>query len=56
VRVTGRATSALDGAVIADSRQLPTVEVVDRAGKAVPFDEPFWFAVAAFRPQVALQR
>jgi uncharacterized protein DUF3179 len=56
VRVTGRATSALDGAVIADSRQLPTVEVVDRAGKAVPFDEPFWFAVAAFRPQVVLQR
>ena len=56
VRVTGRATSALDGAVITDSRQLPTVEVVNQAGKAVRFDEPFWFAVAAFRPHVQVVR
>ena len=54
VRLTGDAASALDGAVIADSRQLPTVRVVDRTGRTVPFDEPFWFAVAAFRPNVVI--
>jgi Protein of unknown function (DUF3179) len=55
VRLTGRATSALDGAVIADSRRLPTVEVREH-GKLVPFDTPFWFAVAAFRPDVVIVR
>jgi hypothetical protein len=55
VRVTGRATSALDRVVIADSRRLPTVEVREQ-GKLVPFDTPFWFAVAAFRPDVVIVR
>ena len=53
VRLTGQATSALDGAVIADSRRLPTVEVREH-GRLVPFDTPFWFAVAAFRPHVLI--
>jgi hypothetical protein len=55
VRLTGNAASALDGAVIADSRRLPTVEVREQ-GKLVPFDTPFWFAVAAFRPDVLIVR
>jgi hypothetical protein len=55
VRATGVATSALDRAVIADSRRLPTVEVREQ-GKLVPFDTPFWFAVAAFRPDVLIVR
>jgi hypothetical protein len=55
VRVTGRVSSALDDAVIADSRRLPAVEVRER-GRLVPFDTPFWFAVAAFRPDVVIVR
>jgi hypothetical protein len=53
-RLTGDdAASALDRAVIADSRRVPTVEVREQ-GKLVPFDTPFWFAVAAFRPDVLI--
>jgi hypothetical protein len=55
VRLTGAAASALDGAVIADSRHVPTVDVREQ-GKLVPFDTPFWFAVAAFRPDVVIVR
>jgi hypothetical protein len=55
VRVTGRVSSALDDSVIADSRRIPTVEVREQ-GKLVPFDTPFWFAVAAFRPGVVIVR
>jgi hypothetical protein len=54
-RTTGNAASALDRVVIADSRKLPTVEVRER-DKLVPFDTPFWFAVAAFRPDVVIIR
>jgi Protein of unknown function (DUF3179) len=50
---TGTANSALDSADIAEGRQVASADVrsVD-TGEPVPFDQPFWFAVAAFRPDV----
>lgn len=33
-----------------------TADVRDEHGRLVPFSEPFWFAVAAFRPRVVLER
>jgi Protein of unknown function (DUF3179) len=47
--------SALDSASIASGRDVGAAEVRER-GKLVPFDEPFWFAVAAFRPDVRVVR
>jgi hypothetical protein len=29
---------------------------VTERGRLVPFDEPFWFAVAAFRPGISIIR
>jgi hypothetical protein len=55
VRVTGTAASALDNATIAAGRSLVTAAVTE-AGRPVPFSEPFWFAVAAFRAHVRLIR
>jgi hypothetical protein len=50
---TATASSALDSADIAEGRQVGTAEVRSLAtGKLVAFDQPFWFAVAAFRPDV----
>jgi len=56
VRVLGSAASALDRPVIAASRLLPAVDVRDERGRPVPFSEPFWFAVAAFRPDTRIVR
>jgi hypothetical protein len=55
VRLTGNASSALDSAVIASGRAIGTVEVREH-GRLVPFSEPFWFAVASFRPRVIVFR
>ena len=45
--------SALDSADIAEGREVGSATVTNAAtGEAVPFDQPFWFAVAAFRPGV----
>jgi hypothetical protein len=50
---TGTASSALDSADIAEGRQVTLADVRSVAtGEPVPFDQPFWFAVAAFRPNV----
>jgi hypothetical protein len=50
---TGTASSALDSADIAEGRQVASADVRSVAtGEPVPFDQPFWFAVAAFRPDV----
>jgi hypothetical protein len=49
----GTASSALDSADIAEGRQVGSAEVRSLATKeSVAFDQPFWFAVAAFRPDV----
>ncbi len=47
--------SALDAASIAAGRDVGAAQVTEN-GKPVPFSEPFWFAVAAFRPKVVLAR
>lgn len=49
------ARSALDDAQIGEGREVGSVEVrtVD-SGELVPFDTPFWFAVAAFRPDARI--
>jgi hypothetical protein len=47
--------SSLDESDVASGRDVGTAEV--RSGrKLVPFEEPFWFAVAAFRPDVRVIR
>jgi hypothetical protein len=51
----GTASSALDSADIAEGRPVGSAEVRSLAtGSAVVFDQPFWFAVAAFRPDVRI--
>jgi hypothetical protein len=56
IRFEGKAASALDSYDVAAGREVGTAVVVDERGEAVPFDEPFWFAVAAFRPNVVIIR
>ncbi len=55
VRAVGTTSSALDDPSVADGRSVTTVEVTV-AGEPVPFDQPFWFAVAAFLPDVRIVR
>jgi Protein of unknown function (DUF3179) len=50
VRALGRASSPFS------ERRVETVEVRDGEGRLVPYSEPFWFAVAAFRPDVEIAR
>jgi hypothetical protein len=47
--------SPLSGPGTADGRDVGTVEVLED-GELVVFEEPFWFAVAAFRPDVRIVR
>jgi hypothetical protein len=47
--------SSLDDAEIAAGRDAGAVEVRER-GRLVSFDQPFWFAVAAFRPDARIVR
>lgn len=53
VRVTGTANSSLDSAAIAEGRRVLTTEVTEN-GKPVVYSEPFWFAVASFRPKTVI--
>ena len=55
VRARGRAASALDSDSVEGGRSILTVDV-RVAGRPVPFDQPFWFAVAAFRPDARIVR
>jgi hypothetical protein len=55
VRFTASVASALDQGVISSGRDVGAAQVTEN-GKPVPFDEPFWFAVAAFRPHETAQR
>jgi Protein of unknown function (DUF3179) len=54
-RWRGQVASALDADEVGGGRRVGAAEV--RAnGRLVPFHEPFWFAVAAFRPDVRIVR
>jgi hypothetical protein len=44
--------SALNSRSIADAQERGSARVTNAAGELVAFDTPFWFAVAAFRPDV----
>jgi hypothetical protein len=45
--------SALESGTIAGGRDVGAADVA-LDGEPIPFHEPFWFAVAAFRPDVAI--
>jgi hypothetical protein len=45
--------SALDSGAIAAGRDVGSASVL-LEGEPVPFSEPFWFAVAAFRPDIEI--
>lgn len=49
----GGVASALDGPGIASGRDVGAASV-ELDGEPVPFTEPFWFAVAAFRPDIQI--
>jgi Protein of unknown function (DUF3179) len=53
VRWRGGIASALDSGLIPRGRDVGAASVTEN-GKPVFFDEPFWFAVAAFRPHVRI--
>ncbi len=55
VRARGHVASALDSESVEGGRSILTVDV-RVAGRPVPFDQPFWFAVAAFRPDARIVR
>ena len=55
VRWQSGVSSALDSVEIAAGRDVGAAQVLER-GRPVPFSEPFWFAVAAFRPNVQIVR
>ena len=55
VRWRGGVASALDSSSIPQGRDVGAASVTE-SGKPVVFDEPFWFAVAAFRPHVRIVR
>lgn len=53
VRWRGAVASALDSGSISIGRDVGSAGVTDQ-GKPVAFDEPFWFAVVAFRPHTRI--
>ena len=55
VRWAPGVASALDDGSIADGDDVGSAQVLEN-GRAVPFHEPFWFAVAAFRPDIRIVR
>ncbi len=55
VRWRAGVASALDSALIPRGRDVGSASVTE-GGKPVAFDEPFWFAVAAFRPGTRIIR
>lgn len=53
VRWQAGTSSSLDADTVAGGRDVGSVEVL-RGGKPAEFSEPFWFTVAAFRPDVRI--
>jgi hypothetical protein len=54
IRFRKGVASALGDPTIAEGADVGAAEVLEN-GRPVPFSEPFWFAVAAFRPDVVLR-
>ena len=52
-RWTPGVASALGDSTIANGDDVGSAQVLEN-GRPVPFDEPFWFAVAAFRPDTRI--
>lgn len=50
VEWVGGVRSSLNSQLIGDSEERGSARVTNAAGELVTFDTPFWFAVAAFRP------
>lgn len=48
--------SALDSRSIAEGAERGSARVTNADGELVPYDTPFWFAVAAFRPDAQIVR
>jgi hypothetical protein len=48
-------TSSLDGEQVAGGRDVGSADVRE-GDRLVAFDQPFWFAVAAFRPDTRVVR
>jgi hypothetical protein len=55
VRWRGGVASALDADEVAGGRDVGAADVLLN-GRRVPFDQPFWFAVASFRPDIRIVR
>ena len=55
VRFRRGLVSPLDDAAVAEGREIGAAEVL-RDGRLVEFEEPFWFVVAAFRPDARIVR
>jgi hypothetical protein len=55
VRWQSGVSSALDSSAIASGRDVGAAQVFEQ-GRPTTFSEPFWFAVAAFRPHVQIVR
>jgi Protein of unknown function (DUF3179) len=55
VRWQSGVSSALDSSAIASGRDVGAAQVFEQ-GRPTTFSEPFWFAVAAFRPHVRIAR
>jgi Protein of unknown function (DUF3179) len=55
VRFRRGTVSALDRSAVAAGRDIGSAEV-RRDGRLVEFEEPFWFVVAAFRPEARIVR
>jgi hypothetical protein len=55
VRWRSGVASSLDSGSVAEGRDVGAAEVREKE-RLVAFDEPFWFAVAAFRPDVRIVR
>ncbi len=55
IRWQGGVNSALDASHVAAGRQVGSAQVL-AGGRPLPFSEPFWFAVAAFRPHTRIVR
>jgi hypothetical protein len=55
VRFRSGPVSALDSRTISEGRKVGAAEVL-RDGRLVEFEEPFWFVVAAFRPDARIAR